>query len=79
VKLPTSRSTRTRWIETGAVDGCGSSQKALGPYTLNITDMTMPGMTGDRLTTEILPIRPEMLVIMCTGYIERISAKESEC
>lgn len=40
--------------------------------------MTMPGMIGDRLSKEILAIRPEMLVIMCTGYIERISAKESE-
>jgi len=30
------------------------------------------------LTTEILSIRPEMLVIMCTGYSGRMSAKEAE-
>ena len=40
--------------------------------------MTMPGMTGDKMTTEILSIRLKMLAIMFTGYNERISAKESE-
>ena len=46
-------------------------------FDLVITDMTTPRMTGDRLTTEILTIRPKMRVIMCTGYSERISAKEA--
>jgi len=35
-------------------------------------------MTGDRLTKEILTIRPQMPVIICTGYSERISAEEAE-
>jgi PAS domain S-box-containing protein len=47
-------------------------------FDVVITDMTMPRMTGDRLTKEILAIRPEMLVIICTGYSERMSAKEAE-
>jgi len=37
-----------------------------------ITDMTMPHMTGDRLTVEILKIRPDLPVIICTGYSSRI-------
>ena len=40
---------------------------------LLITDMTMPKMTGDRLTREILKIRPDMPIIICTGYSSRIS------
>jgi CheY-like chemotaxis protein len=38
----------------------------------------MPLMTGDRLTAEILTIRPEMPVIICTGYSERMSEKDAE-
>ena len=46
-------------------------------FDLVITDMTMPGITGDRLAQEILKIRPHMPIILCTGYSERISAKET--
>jgi PAS domain S-box-containing protein len=37
-------------------------------FDVIITDMTMPRMTGDKLTAEILKIRPHMPVIICTGY-----------
>lgn len=33
-----------------------------------ITDQTMPHMTGDNLAKECLRIRPDLLVILCTGY-----------
>lgn len=46
-------------------------------FDVIITDMTMPRMTGDRLTTEVLKIRPHMPVIICTGYSERMSAKKA--
>jgi CheY-like chemotaxis protein len=42
-------------------------------FDLVITDMTMPKMGGDRLIKEILEIRPDMKIILCTGYSERIS------
>jgi CheY-like chemotaxis protein len=40
---------------------------------LVISDMTMPHMTGDRLAQEILKIRPDMPIILCTGYSQKIS------
>ncbi len=40
---------------------------------LVITDMTMPHITGDKLAQEILKIRSDMPVILCTGYSNRIS------
>ena len=40
---------------------------------LIITDMTMPHMTGDKLAQEILNIRSDMPIILCTGYSERMS------
>jgi CheY-like chemotaxis protein len=42
-------------------------------FELVITDMTMPGITGDRLAEKILEIRPEMKIILCTGYNSQIS------
>jgi len=39
-------------------------------YDMVVTDLTMPGMTGDKLAREILKIRPEIPIIMCTGFSE---------
>ncbi|MBS3731633.1 MAG: PAS domain S-box protein [Desulfobacterales bacterium] len=47
-------------------------------FDLVITDMTMPKMTGDMLAREILKIRPDMKIILCTGYSEKISAETAD-
>jgi PAS domain S-box-containing protein len=49
-------------------------------FDIVITDMTMPGMTGKELTREILSIRPDMPIILCTGFSEYINGQEAkEC
>jgi CheY-like chemotaxis protein len=52
-----------------------SSREALALFTpdptrfdLVITDQTMPEMTGIEFAREILAIRPDMPIIMCTGF-----------
>ncbi len=47
-------------------------------FDLVITDQTMPGLTGDQLTAKILSIRPDMPIILCTGYSSRINAEKAE-
>jgi PAS domain S-box-containing protein len=42
-------------------------------FDLVVTDMTMPHMTGDELAKEILSIRKDIPIILCTGYSKRIS------
>lgn len=42
-------------------------------FDLVITDQTMPNMTGVDLAGEILKIRPDMPIILCTGYSSIIS------
>ncbi|CAB1056845.1 hypothetical protein D1BOALGB6SA_1584 [Olavius sp. associated proteobacterium Delta 1] len=42
-------------------------------FDLVITDMTMPNMTGEKLADKILGIRPDIPVILCTGYSEQIT------
>ncbi|MDX9745767.1 MAG: PAS domain S-box protein [Syntrophales bacterium] len=46
-------------------------------FDLVITDMTMPKMTGYQLATEMLKIRPDIPIIICTGYSDSLS--ESDC
>ena len=49
-----------------------------GRFDLLVTDMTMPHMDGDALAREVLALRPEMPVILCTGYNEKISEEKAQ-
>jgi nitrogen-specific signal transduction histidine kinase/CheY-like chemotaxis protein len=46
-------------------------------FDLVITDLTMPEMSGEKLVKEILAIRPNIPIILCTGFSERIDEKEA--
>jgi PAS domain S-box-containing protein len=47
-------------------------------FDLVITDMTMPHMTGDQLARMIQNIRPDVPIIITTGYSEKISPKKAQ-
>jgi PAS domain S-box-containing protein len=47
-------------------------EKDPGRFDLVITDMTMPELTGDRLAKMITTIRPDIPVILYTGYSNRL-------
>ena len=42
-------------------------------FDLLLTDMTMPGLTGNRLATAVKDIRPDFPVILCTGFSKKVS------
>jgi two-component system cell cycle sensor histidine kinase/response regulator CckA len=42
-------------------------------WDLVVTDMTMPAMTGEQLAGNIKALRPEIPVVLSTGYSERVS------
>lgn len=44
-------------------------------FDMVITDMTMPEITGDKLAQELIKIRPDLPIILCTGYSKKISDK----
>jgi CheY-like chemotaxis protein len=46
-------------------------------YDLVITDMTMPGMTGDQMAVKMMRHRPGIPIIICTGFSKRMSAMEA--
>jgi CheY-like chemotaxis protein/anti-sigma regulatory factor (Ser/Thr protein kinase) len=64
---------------TDSLEALNVFQKNPDEFDLVITDMTMPNLTGEVLATEIMVIRPEIPVILCTGFsdqINEVKAKE---
>jgi CheY-like chemotaxis protein len=57
---------------TGPEEALEVFRAAPDKFDLVISDMTMPGMTGDNLAAELMKIRPDIPVVICTGYSERI-------
>ncbi|MGD9947709.1 MAG: Cache 3/Cache 2 fusion domain-containing protein [Desulfobulbus sp.] len=47
-------------------------------FDLVITDMTMPNMTGDQLARELLALRPDLPIIICSGFSERVSREQAK-
>ncbi len=46
-------------------------------FDLVITDYTMPLMTGEALGKEMIRIRPDLPVILCTGYNDLMSSEKA--
>ncbi|MFP7753698.1 PocR ligand-binding domain-containing protein [Thermodesulfobacteriota bacterium B35] len=46
-------------------------------YDLVITDQTMPGLTGIQLAEEVRALRPDLPLILCTGYGDILSEEEA--
>jgi CheY-like chemotaxis protein len=45
-------------------------------FDLVITDQVMPEMSGSELSKELLAIRPDIPIILCTGFIEKVTPEE---
>jgi PAS domain S-box-containing protein len=57
--------------KTKVLDALATFHRSPHDFDLIVTDYTMPGMTGTELAGEVLKIRPDMPVILCTGYSEK--------
>ena len=47
-------------------------------FDLVITDQTMPTLTGEALTRELLRVRPDLPIILCTGFSHTMSAEKAQ-
>jgi len=47
-------------------------------FDLVISDMTMPEMNGDELAKKMIQIRPDIPIIICTGYNPKIDEKTAK-
>ena len=47
-------------------------------FDIVITDQTMPNMTGKELAKAILDIRPDIPIIICTGFSEKVTLEKTK-
>jgi CheY-like chemotaxis protein len=60
-------------IQTGSVEALDLLSINPHAFDLVITDMSMPVMTGMDMAKQIIKLRPDIPIILCTGFSERIS------
>lgn len=65
-------------VRCSSLEALGTFKNAPDDFDLVLTDQTMPELTGSDLARQILEIRPDIPIILCTGYstlIDEQSAK----
>jgi len=65
-------------VRTSPIEALEAFKAQPDKFDLVITDMTMPNMTGDELAKELMSIRPDIPIILCTGFSERINKEKAK-
>jgi PAS domain S-box-containing protein len=63
---------------TSSIEALDLFRKHPDQFDLVITDIIMPVMSGDRLAQEMLKIRHNIPVILCTGYSEQMTEEKAK-
>ncbi len=64
-------------VKTSSNDALETFKSDPGSFDLVITDQSMPNMSGSELSAELLNVRPDIPIILCTGYSKKISAEKT--
>ena len=62
---------------TSSLEALTAFQNQPDRFDLAITDLTMPGMTGLDLSRRLLQIRPDLPIILCTGFSALVSEEKA--
>jgi len=65
-------------VQTNSVEALNVFRHDPQRFDLVITDQTMPGLTGEALSRELLRIRPELPIILCTGFSHIMTAEKAK-
>ncbi len=63
---------------TSSIDALEAFRANPNKFDLVITDMQMPNMSGEKLAVELTNIRPDIPVLLCTGFSETMSDEEAK-
>jgi nitrogen-specific signal transduction histidine kinase len=55
-------------VRTSSIEALEAFKAQPGKYDLIITDQTMPHLTGQMMAKEMMTIRPDIPIILCTGH-----------
>ena len=65
-------------VRTSSIEALEAFKNKLDAFDLIITDQTMPNMTGREFAEEIMSIRQDIPIILCTGYSEQIDETKAK-
>ena len=63
-------------VRTNSIEALTTFRNQSDAFDLVITDQTMPGITGIDLARRMLQIRPDLPIILCTGYSSQITEEK---
>lgn len=63
---------------TGSIEALELFRTNPHQYDLVITDLSMPKMPGDKLAVELIGIRPDISILVCTGFTETLTSEKIE-
>ena len=63
-------------VRSSSIDALATFQNHPDRFDAVITDQTMPGITGFDLARRMLQIRPDIPIILCTGYSNLITEEQ---
>lgn len=62
--------------KTSSIDALEAFQEEPDKFDLVITDQVMPNMTGTQLAGKLISIRPDISVILCSGFPKNVCPEE---
>jgi PAS domain S-box-containing protein len=65
-------------VRTSSVEALEAFKADPAAYDLIITDMAMPNLTGDQLARQLISIRADIPIILCTGFSERMTMAKAD-
>ena len=65
-------------VRNNSIEALETFQNQPDLFDLVITDQTMPGMTGADIARRMIQIRPDIPIILCTGYSTVISEEKAK-
>ena len=63
---------------SSSIEALNAFRSAPAQFDLVMTDMTMPGLTGLDLSREMLQIRSDIPIVLCTGYSELVTEQKAK-
>jgi CheY-like chemotaxis protein len=64
--------------KTSSVEALETFRMHSDRYDVVITDMTMPGMTGETLAKELMELQPDTPIILCTGFSHKMDEEKAK-
>jgi two-component system, cell cycle sensor histidine kinase and response regulator CckA len=65
-------------VRINSIEALSTFRSQPAKFDVVITDYTMPQMTGTQLAKKMLDIRPDIPIILCTGFSEVILAEKAK-